>query len=124
MHIINTMKLHLITLTKHLNYNIFQHEIGVQDYTDCSSIFYFIDFHFSKCPICHLALPVGPWLVFSLVLALNTPVCHHLNMHFLQKYVIFQVLSFKFIFIWRNRTNPCQLFAVTWPQCVCVCVRR
>lgn len=51
------MRCKLITLIK--DFNIFQHEIGGQDYTDGCSISYFINFHFSNCPICHSALPVG-----------------------------------------------------------------
>lgn len=39
--IINTQGFQLITMIRKLNYDIFQHEIGGQDYTDGSSSSYF-----------------------------------------------------------------------------------
>lgn len=80
------------------NYNMFQREIGGQDYTDGSSISYVINFHFSICPIRPSASEVS-LADIVLVLALNIPACHHLNMQFMRKYCIFQDLSFKYIFI-------------------------
>lgn len=52
-------KVSVNNLDKEVKLQHFQHEIGGQDYTDGSSISYFINFHFSNCPICHSALPIG-----------------------------------------------------------------